>query len=391
MSSLVVDRRDSVQLALPTRRGRRRPWARRLLAGFAVVVMLTSVWCAAVAARPGNDPFVAKAADWLRDHHLEAVANLVEHEWYVRQQPPIGGAPSRAIEAVPSAGSVDPSTSGAFSALPSPVTPFASPPLANEGDWNPIGPTINGHPAMAEAQLRPDSVHTSVLGALVWIDPKLVRLVEVPGTVEPGGSWPIIGTLPPDQRGAWIAAFNGGFRFRDAAGGFFAQGREAVPLVDGSASLVIRTNGTVDVGMWGRDDHMDTNVVSVRQNLELILDRGQPVPGIDQNDHHRWGRTLGNKVFVWRSGVGVRPDGTLIYGASNGLTVGTLASMLQAAGCVRAMELDINPEWVTFNLFTHQDPDATTLTASKLLPDMQRPAERFLGPDSRDFVAILAR
>ena len=362
-----------------------------MLTAITVMVLLASLWCAVVAARPGNDRFVAKAADWLRDHHLEAVANWAEHEWYVRQQPPIGGTPSRGIAPIPSTVPGAPSTATLFSTLPSPVTPFASPSLANEGVWDPIGPTSNGHPAMAEAQLRPDSVHTSVLGALVWMDPKRVRLIEVPGTVEPGGSWQIVGTLPPDQRGPWIAAFNGGFRFRDAAGGFYAEGREAVPLVDGSASLVIHTDGSVDVGMWGRDDRMDATVASVRQNLELILDAGQPVPGIDQNDHHRWGRTLGNKVFVWRSGVGVRPDGSLVYAASNGLTVETLATMLQAAGCVRAMELDINPEWVTFNLFTHPNADAPTVSATKLLPDMRRPAERFLGDDSRDFVAVLTR
>jgi hypothetical protein len=155
--------------------------------------------------------------------------------------------------------------------------------------------------------------------------------------------------------------------------------------------LVIRKDGTVDVGVWGRDDRMDANVDSVRQNLELILDQGQPVEGLDLNAHHRWGSTLGNKVFVWRSGVGIRPDGTLVYGASNGLSVQTLAGMLQAAGCVRAMELDINPQWVTFNLYTHPNADPTVLEGTKLLPDMHRPGERFLGADSRDFTAILIR
>jgi hypothetical protein len=54
------------------------------------------------------------------------------------------------------------------------------------------------------------------------------------------------------------------------------------------------------------------------------------------------------------------------------------------------MELDINPEWVTFNLFTHSTADGM-LSGAKLLPDMNRPAERFLGADSRDFVAVLTR
>lgn len=355
-----------------------------------VAVALSSAWCVVVARRPGNDPFVAKAADWLRDNHLESVANWVEHQWYVRQQPPTGGAPTRAIPPA-ATGSAYPAASTDSSNLPPAITPLASPPLANEGVWSPIGPAVNGRPAMAEAQLRPDSTHTSVLGALVWMDPKRLRLVEVPGTVEPGGSWPVVGTLPVEQRQNWIAAFNGGFRFRDSAGGFYAEGREAVPLVDGSASLVIRTDGSVDVGAWGRDDVMSASVASVRQNLALILDGGQPVAGLDQNDHHRWGRTLGNRVYVWRSGVGVRPDGTVVYAASNGLTVETLAALLQAAGCVRAMELDINPEWVTFNLFTHPSSDPTAIDATKLLPDMNRSAQRFLGPDSRDFIAVESR
>jgi hypothetical protein len=137
---------------------------------------------------------------------------------------------------------------------------------------------------------------------------------------------------------------------------------------------------------------MDPTIASVRQNLVLIVDGGHPVEGLDQNDHHQWGRTLGNKVYVWRSGVGVRQDGTLVYAASNGLTVKTLADMLVAAGCTRAMELDINPEWVTFNLFSQGDAaDPTALAGSKLLPDMYRTADRFLGADSRDFTAVLVR
>ena len=55
------------------------------------------------------------------------------------------------------------------------------------------------------------------------------------------------------------------------------------------------------------------------------------------------------------------------------------------------MSLDINPEWVTFNLFSHPDPaDPAQVTAAKLYPQMQRPATRYLGPtpESRDFFTI---
>jgi hypothetical protein len=242
------------------------------------------------------------------------------------------------------------------------------------------------------AELRPDAQHTSVLGALVWMNPKNLRFLEVPGTVEPGGTWDTVGTVGGADRNAMVAAFNGGFRFKDSNGGIYAQARDGKPLVDGAASFVVRKDGTVDVGQWARDDHLDTSVESVRQNLLLIVDSGKPVPNLSTSDTSRWGRGLHNRVLVWRSGLGIRPDGTLVYAASNGLTVATLADMLVRAGCVRAMELDINPNWVTYNLFTHPDgthPDQ--VLGQKLMPDMARSATRYLGSDSRDFTAVLVR
>jgi hypothetical protein len=272
------------------------------------------------------------------------------------------------------------------------MAPMALPALANEGTWQPLGPLAGGAPTMAVAQLRPDATHTSILAGVVWIDPKLVRFQLIPGTAEPGGQFAVEGTMPLDQRAALIAAFNGGFRFQDSHGGIYAEGLTAKPLVDGAASLVLRADGTVDVGQWGRDDALTANVTSVRQNLQLIVDGGQPVAGLDANDARRWGATLGNKVLVWRSGVGVRADGTLVYVAGDGLRIDSLADLLTRAGAVRAMELDINPNWVTFNVYAHPDPaNPAALDPTKLLPDMQRPAARYLGADSRDFIAVYTR
>jgi hypothetical protein len=55
------------------------------------------------------------------------------------------------------------------------------------------------------------------------------------------------------------------------------------------------------------------------------------------------------------------------------------------------MALDINPEWVTFNFYGHPNPAAPMLVAAgKLYPQMQRPADRYLGPtrESRDFFTV---
>ena len=76
--------------------------------------------------------------------------------------------------------------------------------------------------------------------------------------------------------------------------------------------------------------------------------------------------------------------GDLVYVGGNHLTLAVLADTLVRAGAVTAMELDIHKDMVTFNLFSH-DP---ALTGHKLLPDMTRPASRYLTPDWRDFFVV---
>ncbi len=101
--------------------------------------------------------------------------------------------------------------------------------------------------------------------------------------------------------------------------------------------------------------------------------------------------TLGANTVVARSGIGVTASGALIYVAGPAVTARSLAESLQRAGTVRAMALDINPEWVTFNFYSHPDPAAAAVvSAAKLYPQMQRPADRYLGPtrESRDFFTV---
>ena len=54
------------------------------------------------------------------------------------------------------------------------------------------------------------------------------------------------------------------------------------------------------------------------------------------------------------------------------------------------MQLDINPSWVTFNIFRF-DPTGDRLDAERLMPNMTQPATRYLSSDSRDFFALFAR
>ncbi len=139
-------------------------------------------------------------------------------------------------------------------------------------------------------------------------------------------------------------------------------------------------------GRWGTDVRMTSDVAAVRQNLQPIVSRGEPVPGLATDSSLKWGATLGNSVLVWRSGIGVTRDGALLYAAGPGLSVQTLANVLARAGAVRAMELDINPEWTTAMYYTQTS--ASAATPHKLLDAMQRSSNRYLVPDERDFFAM---
>jgi hypothetical protein len=183
---------------------------------------------------------------------------------------------------------------------------------------------------------------------------------------------------------------------QDANGGYYTQRRTIIPLRKGAASFVIYKNGRATVGSWGSDITMNPNVVAVRQNLTLLVDNAKPVPGLNANDTSQWGNTLGNQVYVSRSGIGVTSDGALVYVGGPSLNITDLANLLVRAGAVRAMELDINADWVNFATFA--PPTATGLASAAngtdLLPlaDMAGPASRyFVIWWARDFITMSAR
>lgn len=347
------------------------------------------------ATTPGNENFKAKWADWLRGHDGGWLVSPLENWYYSSHQPAKGGRPE-SLNSIPGQRSLSTLVPGASTgrghlAPPSNLSLLVQPGLPNEGVWQPTGTLIGGHPALYVAQFRADQVFTSEITSAVWIDPTLARVRLVPGAREPGGTWasqPCIGGADAAKA---MAAFNGGFRFKDAHGGFFDEGRAAVPLQDGAASMVIYKDGRVAIGAWNRDVRMTPDVESVIQNLTLMVDHGQIDPAIVHNDTSKWGITIKGKIAVARSGVGVTADGALVYVAGPGLTAAGLAESLQRAGAVEAMTLDINPYWVTFNFFDHPDPsNLAQLHGAKLYPTMQRGADRYECPtaESRDFFSV---
>jgi hypothetical protein len=250
---------------------------------------------------------------------------------------------------------------------------------------------VHGVPAIYVAQFRADDIYTSQITSAVWVDPKLLRLELVPGSTEPGGTWAHPPFVTNGELPYLVSAFNGGFRFQDARGGIYLEGKAGVPLVPGAASFVIYKDGRINIGNWGTEVSMSPGVESVLQNVVLLVDHGQLAPSATYTDNAVWGYTLGNGYVVPRSGIGVTADGALVYVAGPALTAKSLAESLQRAGAVRAMTLDINPEWVTFNFYAHPAGQPREATGTKLYPQMQRPADRYLPPvwEARDFFEVL--
>jgi hypothetical protein len=224
--------------------------------------------------------------------------------------------------------------------------------------------------------------------ALISFDQKYVRLALHSGTIDAGGAgWKFGPSIGGRERHLAVAAFNGGFKFSTGAGGFVLGGRPGVPLRHGLGSIVTYANGMTDVGTWGKTvPASGQRVASVRQNLTLLVDHGR-VAGT-AGCLLCWGATLGGVLDPARSALGITADRRLVWVGGEHLTVAGLGRALLSARVVRAVELDINPEWVAAYLYRHR---AHHLQPVPVLPDQPGVPGKFLAPYQRDFFAVLAR
>jgi hypothetical protein len=328
---------------------------------------------------PSNSTLAIRSVEWMRDNGAGSLVSAVEGWVYTATAPSKGGP---ALTRLPDA------TSAGARAYGPPNVPVAiHPGLPGEGVWHATRtPVRGGAAAVMTTTVRPDPSYPRIVAGLARIDPHLARVALYTGLKEPTGPGPRgAAQVPAARLGSLLAVFNSGFKHVDSGGGYFAGGNLYAPLVKGQATIVGTTDGRLDVRSWGGGGRPGPGVAFARQNLPLIVSSGRPNPTL--GDSSKWGTTVGNNVLVWRSGVGVDRRGDLIYAAADYQSARGLARILIRAGAVRAMELDINSYWVTFNLFGK--PGGRD--ARKLLPDMNRPATRYLSADDRDFFAVYAR
>jgi hypothetical protein len=233
---------------------------------------------------------------------------------------------------------------------------------------------------------------------IAWMDTRLLAARLYSGSISPGGGpYHFEAPIRPAQAATLVAAFNGGFKMKGAHGGYYTEGRLIDPLRVGAASLVIDANGSVKLGAWGSDVQMTPLVVSVRQNLVPLVADGRPTAAAE-GDWHAWGPTCGAHSCTvpgianqWRSGLGITANGALVYAVGPALAPLQLAQLLIRAGAVRAMQLDINPEWPTFAAYDPSQPGGLAGPANGrrlLASTMQGPATFFKHNWGRDFITM---
>jgi hypothetical protein len=336
---------------------------------------------------PGQASFAVRTVEWIRDNGGGAVVDFVESLWFA--SPPTAATPE--ATSVPAdlpawTPPVDPSV------MPPPI-PIAAGlvPLTAEGQWvaGRLGP--GGRPTICTTFERPDPRHPSIVVGVARIDTRTTRVQLVAGTTQPDRSaQPDQAQVPAGARPALVATFNSGFRIADARGGYLGNGHTVGMLRRGAASVVVYADGTATVGQWGRDVALGTNVVAVRQNLDLVVDGGRPVPGLMDGTGRRWGSPENRAQYTWRSGLGVDSQGDLVYVGGANLNLAALADALVQAGVTHGMQLDMHHAMVDFLSYPNGATDRSS-TGVKLLPDMDGSTDRYLVPDQRDFFAVTLR
>jgi hypothetical protein len=274
-------------------------------------------------------------------------------------------------------------------AVPGSLRPPGAGGPAGEGHWSQAGRLVGSTTAVYTTTLR--AFVGAPAAGVAWIDTSRTdqRLYAGPPS-QPPGAFAQSAAVAPGDRARLLSAFNGGFQVAQSNGGWYSEGQMPVPLRNGAASYVIYRDGSVRIGMWGRDFGLTANVFSVRQNLTLLVDGGRPAGDINVGGD--WGPVLGGIGNTWRSGVGADRYGNLIYVAGPDLYPIDLAHLLIAAGAVKAMELDINPMWPVFTTYvTTPGQPPTSVSGTNLLGGMFFGPDHFVTSTDRDFFATLMR
>ena len=233
-----------------------------------------------------------------------------------------------------------------------------APPPAPGGSvsWSPTGRQALGRPVLYTG---------SANGAFVaWMDPQLTKLAVVPGTGDPLGS-PWGGQVSPAEQPFLVVVVQ-----RRVQVGRLRRRRDRVRRVVPQPG---RGRGVAD---RVRRRQLHGRRVGPRQRPGQAGRRAAPEPRHARRRRRAHSGGVEPRRVGWRRSpasppravaVGVDANGGLVW-AGGRVSPLDLANALIAAGAVRGMQLDINPDWVGFNSTTSAPTTSRTATASTARP-----------------------
>lgn len=261
--------------------------------------------------------------------------------------------------------------------------------MTDEGVWKNIPLKLfPDREVMAYTFVRPDDSRPYAFVTLVQIDMSVLRIGAAAGTKQPGGPAgnPGPGKIPKTivKSGNLVAAFDGGFQFRDGEYGMVVGYKTYLPLKKDAGTLVGYKDGSLKIVDYTGQD-LGQNIEFIRQNCPILIQNGQ-IFAVDERNKILWGRTFNADIYTWRSGIGLTKEGNLIYAVGNNLSPETLARALQMAGAENAIQLDINPFWVRFNIF--QSNGSGGYTTSTLTKNLTDGSKAYLSGYEKDFFYV---
>ncbi len=254
-------------------------------------------------------------------------------------------------------------------------------------------------PAFVRTFVRPDEQRPYAKVLLVAWDTRRLDLSMEAGSEDPkplvGPTGP--GRLPRDPAvsSRVVAAFNGAFKTEHGFHGMMVQKRVLLPPVPGTATVIVTKDGRAGLGTWGAPKEVtglkgvpDDDIVSLRQNLDALVDRGV----VNPSKRSLWGFTLpGTSMQTERSGLCVTAAGHLVYAWGDDVSGITLAKGMKLAGCDYGMHLDMNPHHTGFLFANIDDLKAKRYRTELLSSDMEIPNDRYLEHSAKDFFYLTVR
>jgi len=288
---------------------------------------------------------------------------------------------------------------------PPPMPSIWSKPEPGEGVWQaPKMPWMKriapgAPPPFYRTFVRPDAERPYATVLLVAMDTRQVDLQMEAGTEDPkpltGGHGP--GRLPrdPDVASRVVAAFNGAFKTEHGNYGMMVKRRVLLPPQPGAATVVVLADGRAGFGTWGTTPAIgglrgiaDHDIVSFRQNLDPLIDRGE----INPTKRALWGYTLpGNGTQTERSGVCATSSGHVVYAWGQDVSATVLARAMKMAGCEYGMHLDMNPHHTGFIFTAIDDIRARKYRSELLTTEMEISPDRYIEYAPKDFFYLLLR